>query len=209
MKIIIADDHALIREGLKKRIEREMDMEVIFEAENGQRVLDFLDGNFAELVVLDMNMPGKSGIDLIQEISDSHPDVKILILSMYPEDQFASRALKAGAGGYVTKDSPPDEIIKAIRRVYDGRTYVSPEFAEKLAFKLRSDSELSPHEKLSDREFQVLRLIGQGKTLTRVADELFLSQSSVNTYRKRILEKLNLTSTAELIHYAVKAKLVD
>lgn len=208
IKILIADDHQLIRAGFKKLIELEIDMSVAGEAENGDEVLEKLRSTDCDLAVIDMNMPGRSGTDLIMDVRREFSDLKVLVLSMHPEDQFASRALKAGASGYITKDSPPTELIKAIRKINSGGTYISEKFAEILAMDLNPQSRSLDHTRLSDREFQVLKMIGQGKNLNTIAEELNLSQSSVNTYRKRILEKINLNSTAELIRYAVKENLV-
>ncbi len=209
IKILIADDHSLIREGFKKYIDREMDMSVVGEAENAAQVHAFLNTKECDVIVLDINMPGKSGLDLLAELKDMKIKSKILILSMHPEDRFAVRALKLGASGYITKESAPDELIKAIHKVHQGRKYVSSILAEKLAFEIGADSDKALHEKLSDREFQILRMIGLGKTITMIADELSLSQSTVNTYRQRILEKMNMHSNAELIRYTIKNNLVD
>jgi len=209
IKIFIADDHLLIREGFKKFIDKEVDMTVVGEAQNAAEVHEFLNHEECDVIVLDINMPGKSGLDLLAELKDMNLKSKVLILSMHPEDRFAVRALKLGAFGYITKESAPDELIKAIHKVNEGRKYVSSILAEKLAFEIGSDSDKALHEKLSDREFQILQMIGMGKTITMIADELSLSQSTVNTYRQRILEKMNMHSNAELIHYAIKNNLVD
>ena len=209
IKIFIADDHLLIREGFKKFIDKEVDMTVVGEAQNAAEVHEFLNHEECDVIVLDINMPGKSGLDLLAELKDMNLKSKILILSMHPEDRFAVRALKLGASGYITKESAPDELIKAIHKVNEGRKYVSSILAEKLAFEIGSDLDKALHEKLSGREFQILQMIGLGKTITMIADELSLSQSTVNTYRQRILEKMNLHSNAELIYYAIKNNLVD
>ena len=209
IKIFIADDHLLIREGFKKIIDKEVDMTVIGEAQNAAEVHEFLNSEECDVIVLDINMPGKNGLVLLAELKDMNLKSKVLVLSMHPEDRFAVRALKLGAFGYITKESAPDELIKAIHKVNEGRKYVSSILAEKLAFEIGSDSDKALHEKLSDREFQILQMIGMGKTITMIADELSLSQSTVNTYRQRILEKMNMHSNAELIHYAIKNNLVD
>lgn len=161
------------------------------------------------MIILDINLPDQSGLDVLKELKSMHPDLKVLILSMYPEDRFAVRALKAGANGYVTKESANTELIKAIRKVMQGRKYVSESLAEKLAFGLESDSGRPPHEKLSDREFQVLCLLGSGSGINAIASRLSLSVSTVNTYRSRILEKMDMKTNMELIHYCVKNNLVD
>ena len=184
-------------------------MSVAGEAKNAAEVLDFLREKECDVIVLDINMPGKSGLDLLKELKDMNTKIKVLILSMHPEDRFAVRALKTGASGYITKESAPEELVKAIHKVYDGRRYVSNSLAEKLAFDLEAGSEKALHEKLSDREFQVMQLIGTGKTIIEIADALSLSHSTVNTYRQRILEKMDMRSNAELIYYVIKNNLVD
>lgn len=182
---------------------------LVAEAQNGAEVLDFVRESECDVIVLDINMPGRSGLDLLRELKDRFPRVKVLILSMNPEDRFAIRALKAGASGYITKESAPDELVKAIRKVYDGGKYVSHTLAEKLAFRLDEAHDKPLHENLSDREFQVLQRMGEGKTLHEIAEELSLGLSTISTYRTRILEKMNLRSSAEIIHYAIKNHLVD
>ncbi|MBD3225732.1 MAG: response regulator [Caldithrix sp.] len=209
IRVIIADDHPLIRDGLKKRIDAETDMNVTAEAQNADELLEMLGETECDVVLIDISMPGKSGLELIQEVRQWDQDIKFLVLSIHPEEQFAARAIKSGANGYITKDSPPREIIKAIHKIMDNRTYVSESFAENLAMGLTKDPDKAPHDNLSDREFQILRLLGMGKTITGIAEELFLSQSSVNTYRRRILKKLNVETTAELIHYAIKNDLIE
>lgn len=209
IRILIADDHYLIREGFQKLIKQEMGMCLVAEAQNGAEVLDFVRESECDVIVLDINMPGRSGLDLLRELKDRFPRVKVLILSMNPEDRFAIRALKAGASGYITKESAPDELVKAIRKVYDGGKYVSHTLAEKLAFRLDEAHDKPLHENLSDREFQVLQRMGEGKTLHEIAEELSLGLSTISTYRTRILEKMNLRSSAEIIHYAIKNHLVD
>ncbi|MFQ5709252.1 MAG: response regulator [bacterium] len=209
IEILIADDHVLIREGFQKLIEQEIGMSVVAKAENAAEVLDFTRENQCDVIVLDISMPGKSGFDLLKELKQQHPRIKVLILSMHPEDRFAIRALKSGAAGYITKESASEELIKAIRKVYDGGKYISQTLAEKLAFELDIATDKALHEQLSDREFQVFQLIGAGKTTNEIASKLSLSSSTVNTYRKRILEKTNLQSNAEIIHYAIRNKLVD
>ncbi|RMF58108.1 MAG: DNA-binding response regulator [Calditrichaeota bacterium] len=209
IKILIADDHSLIREGFKKLIEREVGLQVVGEAENAFDVTEFLRHNQCDVIVLDINMPQKSGLELLKELKDYYPDIKVLILSMSPEDKFAIRAFRSGADGYITKDSAPEELIHAIRKIAQGGKFVTQSLAEKLAFEMGSGGEKKPHETLSDREFQVFLLIGAGKSMKEIADTLSLSMSTVNTYRRRILEKLHLHSNAEIIHYAVKNKLVE
>ncbi len=209
INILIADDHFLVREGFKKLIKREVDMTVSAEAATGPEVLEKLAEEEIDVIVLDINMPGKSGLDLLKDLRDYYHHIKILILSMQPEDRFAIRLLKSGASGYITKESAPDELVKAIRKVYNGGKYISPTLAEKLAFDIDIDTEKPLHENLSDREFQIFELIGAGKSIAEIAKKLSLSQSTVHTYRTRVLEKMKMHSNAEIIHYAIKNKLVD
>lgn len=209
IKILIADDHSIVRQGLKQIVLDQADMEMIGEAENGAEVLNFVRADCCDVIVLDITMPGKSGLDLLPEIKNLRPAIKVLILSMHAEEQFAIRALKAGASGYITKQSAPTELVKAIRKVQSGGKYISQSIAEQLAFFI-GDSEGTPaHERLSDREFQVMRMIAMGKNLREIGEELFISEKTVGTYRVRILEKMNMTRNAELIRYAVQNKLID
>jgi two-component system invasion response regulator UvrY len=209
IKILIADDHAVVREGLKQILSESPTMTVTAEASTGQEVLNMIGKKEIDLVVLDIAMPGRGGLDILKEIKNQKPKLPVLILSMYPEDQYAVRVLKAGASGYLTKESAPDELIKAIRQITQGKKYVSPSLAEKLALDLEISSEKPPHEALSDREFQVMCLIASGKTLKEIAEELSLSIKTISTYRTRILEKMNMKSNAELTHYAIKNRVVD
>lgn len=208
LKIFIADDHSLIREGLKKLLVYETDLKIIGEADNSDDTVSYIINNEVDILILDINMPGKSGLDILKQLKTFKPNLHVLILSMYPEDQFAERTIKAGASGYLTKESATDELIKAIRKVARGGKYISNHLAEKLIFKKESVSEY-PHESLSDREFQVLKLMAIGKSQVDIAAELNLSTSTVNTYRSRVLDKLGLKSNAELIHYALEHKLID
>ena len=209
IKILIADDHSLIREGLKKILKGASDMRVTAEAQNSQEVLEQARRTSLDLVVLDISFPGRSGLEILKDLKQEYPKLPVLILSMHPEDRFAVRALKSGASGYVTKESAVEELIKAIRKVVQGRRYVSQSLAEKLAFDLETDTGKPLHENLSDREYQVLCLIATGKTVRQIAGELFLSMSTVNTYRARILEKINMKTDAELIRYALQNQLID
>ena len=209
IKVFITDDHSLIREGLKKLLKDEMDIKVAGEAGNAKDTMEFVLKNNLDVLVLDINLPDKSGLDLLKELKEFKPELRVLILSMHPEDRFAMRVLRAGAYGYVTKESAGEELVKAIRKVYDGGKYVSAALAEKLVFEIQSGSDKPLHEMLSDREFQVFQLIAAGKTLAEIADGLSLAVTTISTYRARILEKLNLHSNAELIHYAITNKLLD
>ena len=209
IKILIADDHAVVRQGLKQIITDQTDMQVAGEAETGAQVLQLLGSENFNVIILDITMPGGSGLDLLPEIRHLRPMIKILILSMHAEEQFAVRALKSGASGYITKQSAPTELVKAIRKVQSGGKYISQSIAEQLAFFYSDDEDKPLHEKLSDREFQVLRMIAAGQTLREVADELIISEKTVSTYRTRILEKMKMKRTAELIRYAVQNKLIE
>jgi two-component system invasion response regulator UvrY len=209
IRALIADDHAVVRQGLKQILGDTPEMLVAGEATNGQEVLDKVRAEPWDVVVLDISMPDRSGLDVLKQLRSERPKLPVLVLSMHSEDQYAVRVLKAGASGYLTKDSAPDELVKAIRKVVSGGTYVSSFLAEKLAFEIGTDSSRLPHETLSDREFQVLRLIAAGKSVTEIAAELYLSVKTVSTYRARMLEKMNLGTTAELIHYAMQNHLID
>jgi two-component system invasion response regulator UvrY len=209
IRALIADDHAVVRQGLKQILGDTPEMLVAGEATNGQEVLDKVRAEPWDVVVLDISMPDRSGLDILKQLRSERPKLPVLVLSMHSEDQYAMRVLKAGASGYLTKDSAPDELVKAIRKVVSGGRYVSSFLAEKLAFEIGTDSSRLPHETLSDREFQVLRLIAAGKSVTEIAAELYLSVKTVSTYRARMLEKMNLGTTAELIHYAVQNHLID
>jgi DNA-binding NarL/FixJ family response regulator len=208
LKIFIADDHLLIREGLKKLLLYEADLNIVGEADNPDDTISFITQNDVDILILDINLPGKSGLDILKQLKMFKPDLHVLILSMYPEEQYAERSLKAGAAGYLTKESATDELINAIRKVAKGGKYISNKLAEKLIFRKNYENEL-PYESLSDREFQVLKLMAKGKQQVEIANELNLSTSTINTYRSRILEKLGLKTNAELIHYALDNKLVD
>jgi DNA-binding NarL/FixJ family response regulator len=209
LKVLIADDHTLIREGLKKILKIDQEISEVREAGNAREVIEQVKKGGLDVVILDISLPGKSGLELLKDLKQDYPKLPVLMLSMHPEDRFAVRALKAGASGYLTKESAVEELIKAIRKVVQGRKYVSQTLAEKLAFNLETDTGKPLHESLSDREYQVLCLIASGKTVRQMAGELFLSMSTVNTYRARILEKMNMKTDAELIRYALQNQLID
>jgi len=208
LKIIIADDHPVFRRGLKQIIAETTDMVVAGEATNGWEVLSKVRTGDYDLVLLDISMPGKDGMDVLTQLKNERPALLVLMVSMHPEEQYAVRALKAGASGYLTKESAPDELIVAIRKVSTGGKYVSSALAERLAALLQEDAEALPHEALSSREYQVMCMIASGKTLKEIAGELSLSIKTISTYRSRILEKMKMRNNAELIHYAVKNRLV-
>ena len=209
MKILIADDHPILRRGLKDILRRDLEGAVFGEAENAQQVLSEVQSQDWDLVILDVTMPGRSGLDVLRDLQALRPKLPVLVLSMHPEDQLGKRVLKAGASGYMNKESAPEELIKAVRKVLARGKYVSPALAERLAVDLHEVSGEPLHETLSDREFEVLRLIGSGKTTSQIAEMLHLSTPTVSTYRTRILEKMKMTTTAELIKYAVRNRLVD
>lgn len=209
IRILIVDDHLLIREGLKKIISYEIDMKVIGECQNATEVLDYLNDPEFDVMVLDIHLPGKSGLDLLKELPLRETGISVLVLSIHPEERFALRALQAGASGYLTKDVAGEELVGAIRRIYRGGRYISQAVAEQLAANLQNHGTLSSFDSLSDREFQILRLIGEGRSPNAICKELSLSVSTVKTYRQRLMRKLNLKSTADIIHYAIQHKLVD
>jgi len=209
INILIVDDHAVVRAGLRQIISGVSDMTVADEADSAFDALAKIRKKRYSMVVLDISMPGKSGLDVLKEIRNEHPKLPVLMLSMYPEDQYAVRALRSGASGYMTKDSAPDELVTAIRTVAGGRKYISSDLAERLAFNLDVDMKKEPHEILSDREYQVLCTIASGKTISEIADQLSLSVKTISTYRSRILEKMQLKNNAELTNYAIRNHLVD
>jgi len=208
-KIFIADDHVLILEGLKKILREESDMIVVGEAQSAVETLERIGKTECDVLLLDMSLPDGSGLEVLKEVKKRLPRLHVLILSMFPEEMFAVRALRAGADGYLTKDSAAKELVVALRKVASGRKYVSEALAQKLAFDVAGGGERAPHEDLSDREFQVLRMIGAGKTVTHIAAELNVSVSTVNTHRMHILEKMGMHTNAELMHYAMENKLVE
>ena len=209
IKILIADDHAIVREGLKQIVSETSDIAVNAEAINGQQVLELAKTNDWDVVLLDIAMPGRGGIDTLKQLKREKPTIPVLVLSMYPEEQYAVRALKAGASGYLTKESAPEELIEAIRKVYSGGKYISSPLAEKLATKVGKEIEKPLHEKLSDREYQVILMIASGKTVKEIADELSLSIKTISTNRSRALRKMDLKNNAELTHYVIKQGLID
>jgi two-component system invasion response regulator UvrY len=209
IKVLIADDHAVVLEGLKQILSETPDINVAAEATHGQEVLDKIRSTAVDVVVLDIAMPGRSGLDVLLHLKRERPNLPVLVLSIHPEDQYAVRVLKAGACGYLTKESAPDQLIAAIRKVVVGGKYVSSSLAEKLAFDLESDVDKPLHETLSDREYEVLCLIALGKTVKEIADKLSLSVKTISTYRSRILEKMKLKNNAELTHYVIRQGLVE
>lgn len=210
MKIIIADDHALIRKGLKEILQQVEGLVLLDEAQNGSELLLKLSQKDYDIIVLDISMPGKSGLDVLKDIRRIKPDIPVLILSVYPEEQYAIRVLKSGASGYLTKDSAPDELVNAIKKIVNGGKYISSSLAEMLATEVKSGGVIKMlHENLSDREFQVMKMLAAGKTVKEISEELFLSPKTVSTYRTRIYEKMKFSSKSELTGYAIKNGLID
>lgn len=209
MRILITDDHAVVRQGLKQILAAEFKKAEFGEAGNAhESVKQVADGKW-DVVILDVTMPGRSGLEALKDIKQLRPKLPVLMLSMHPEDQFAVRMLKAGASGYMTKESAPEELVGAVRKVISGGRYVSPALAEKMASYLSIDVQTPPHERLSDREFLVLRMIASGKTVGVIAKDLSLSVKTISTYRTRILEKTGMANNAELTHYAIQNQLVE
>lgn len=208
IRLLIGDDHAVVRKGMKQILAETRDIVVADEAGNGREVLEKVRKNDFDMVLLDISMPGRDGLEVLKELKSLRPKLPVLMLSMYPEEQYAVRSLRSGASGYLTKDSAPDELISAIRKVSSGGKYVSASLAEKLAHKLGADVEKPLHEALSDREYQVMCMIASGKTVKEIGEELSLSVKTVSTYRSRILNKMRLKGNAELTRYAIDNKLV-
>ena len=198
-----------MRRGLIEILNLELQELDCGEAENGDQVLSQVQSQHWDLVILDVTMPGRSGIEVLADLKRTHPDLPVLVLSTHLEDQYGKRLLKAGASGYLNKTSAPGELLRAVRKVLAGGRYVSEALAERIAAELYRDQGQPLHTTLSDREFEVLRLIASGRTLTQIADELHLSAATISTYRARILEKMNMTTNAELMHYAFKNHLVE
>lgn len=209
IRVLIADDHQIVREGLKQILAETSDIAAVGEASNAGEVLTQVLKNDYDVVLLDISMPGRSGLEILRELKSAKAGLKILMLSMHPEEHYAVRALKAGASGYLTKDRAPEELIEAIRRVSLGGKYISATLAEKLAFYLEEDSEKPPHERLSDREYEVMRMLASGKTVKEIAQELSLSVKTISTHRTRLLRKMNMKTNAQLASYAIQNKLVE
>lgn len=208
IRILVADDHAIFREGLVEIFEGLTDITVAEEAKNGREVITAVRKKDFDLVLLDISMPGRSGIDIIKEIKNEKPDLPVLILSMHPEEEYAMRAFKAGASGYLTKECGSEELIAAIRKVSSGAHYVSSALAGKLMINFRDGRKGDLHEILSDREYEVMCLIASGKKIRQIADELSLSVRTISTYKYRILEKMNMSSVAEIVRYSLEKKLI-
>jgi DNA-binding NarL/FixJ family response regulator len=208
IRILVADDHTVVREGIKQILAGQDDMVVEDEAGSGQEVLHKVSKKSYDLILLDISMPGRSGLEILEEIKTLYPKLPVLILSMHPEEQYAVRTLRAGAAGYLTKASAPQELISAIQKVSRGGKYVTVSLAEKLAFELDAGADKPRHEKLSNREYQVMLMLASGNSVREIAEELCLSAKTISTYRTRILEKMDMKKNAELTLYAVKNNLI-
>lgn len=209
LRVLIADDHAVVRQGLKQILADSFRHAIFGEAGTAQQALELVWDRRWDIVILDINMPGRSGLDALRELKKARPTLPVLMLSVYPEDQFAVRVLKAGASGYMGKESAPEELIRAVNKVLAGGRYVSAALAEKLATNLSAPTRQAAHEALSNREYEVMAMIASGRTVKQIALKLSLSVKTISTYRTRILEKIGLKTTAELIHYAIQQRLVE
>jgi DNA-binding NarL/FixJ family response regulator len=209
MRIFVADDQVVVREGIKRIIADTSDMLVVGEAKPGQDIVAQVNTQPVDVVILDISMPGGNGLDVLQELKQTQPWAPVLVFSSYPEHHYALRAFKAGAKGYLTKDSQPEELLRALRKVAQGGCYASPALAEHLILSMAQEAEQPLHARLSNREYQVLCLLASGKTVSTIGEELALSVKTISTYRGRLLEKLQMRTTAELIHYAIHQHLVE
>lgn len=209
IRVLIADDHPVVRQGLRQILAEAGDVEVVAEATTGQEVLEYLDRRGCEVVLLDLSMPGRGGLEVLEQVKGRKPRPAVLVLTIHPETQYATRVLKAGAAGFLSKSSAPEELLRAIRTTAQGHRYITPSLAERLAAELDPEAEKLPHERLSSREYQVLCLIASGKTVGETAAALSLSVKTISTYRVRLLEKMALRTNAELTHYAFRYQLVE
>lgn len=209
IRVFIADDHAIVRAGLKQILAEERDIAVTGEAETGLEAIKLFRKSRCNVLLLDISLPDRNGIDVLKQLKDDKPDLAVLMLSMHREDQYAIRALKAGAAGYLTKQSAPRELVNAIRQVAEGQRYVSPQLAQALAAQVGDGFERPVHDTLSDREYQTLTMIASGKTVSEIAQDLSLSVKTISEYRARLLAKMKLKTSAELTHYAIRNNLVD
>ena len=209
IRVLVADDHTVVRRGLKEVLEESKDIRVEGEASNAREVLEQVRKQAWDVVVLDINMPGRSGLELLEDLRRERPQIPVLILTIYSEDQFALRALRSGAAGYLTKEAVPERLVEAVRKVVQGGRYITPSLAERLASMVQTGFEGAPHDLLSEREFRVFRLISGGKTVTQIAEAMNLSVKTISTYRARALEKLGLRNNAELTQYAIRNGLAE
>jgi two-component system invasion response regulator UvrY len=208
LRILIADDHAIIRRGLKQILLEEYPSAIVEEVNDAEGVIKKTGSDEWDIIISDLSMPGRSGLDVVQHVKQNFPKLPVLILSIHPEEQYAIRALKAGAAGYLSKDAATEELVKAVQRVLQGRKYISPAIAEKMADELDLDASKPPHEVLSDREFDVFKMIAAGKTVSEIAEQLSLSITTVSTYRARIMVKMDMKNNAELTRYGLENKLI-
>lgn len=208
LRILIADDHTVVRKGLRQILMDEFPNAHIEEVPDAEELIKKVMAEKWDVVVSDLSMPGRSGLDALQQIKISHPDLPVLILSIHPEEQYALRSLKSGASGYLSKDTAPDELVKAVKKVMLGKKYISQTIAEKLANTFSTDTSLNPHESLSDREFDVMKLLANGKSVSEIAEMLSLSVTTVSTYRARLMVKMNLKSNSDLTKYAIENNLL-
>lgn len=209
IKVAIVDDHSIVRSGLVKILREEPDMEVIIEADGYNQLIEKLKTQKPDIALLDISMPGKNGLEVLKELKQYYPSIKSLMLSMHPEDRFSVRAIKAGASGYLTKESLADDLVNAIRKVFNGGKFITETVAELLADTFETEGNKAAHERLSDREFQILCMITSGKRVKEIASELFLSPATVATYRTRILDKMQLKSNVELTNYVLRHNLIE
>ena len=209
IEILLVDDHAIVREGIRRIIDDTNGITITAEASTGQEALELIWKEKYDLVILDISMPGKNGLQTLKEIKKYDAKLPILMLSMHAEEQYAMRAIKAGASGYLTKESASDQLVSAIRKIYDGKKYISQEVAELLVTDIYYDDEKQPHEYLSDREFEIFKLIIHGNSAKIIAANLLISDKTVSTYRSRILKKMDMRSTADLVHYAIENNISD
>ena len=209
LRVLIADDHPVVRQGLKMMLDADPELDVVAEARDGDEAFDLAHKVDWDVAVFDYSMPGRGGVELLSDVKHDYPEKPVLILSIYPEDPHGLRALKAGAAGYISKETAGEELTAAVKKAASGGRYVSSTLAEKLASRLTPEQERPPHERLSDREYRVMWLLASGKTLHQIADEMHLSPSTVSTYRGRILKKLALSTNVDLVHYAMKHRLIE
>jgi DNA-binding NarL/FixJ family response regulator len=209
IKVAIVDDHFVVRTGLMKILKEEPDIDVVVEANGHQDLLLQLKETLPDVMVLDISMPGKNGLEILKEVKQVYPSIKVLMLSMHPEDRFSVRAMKAGAAGYLTKESAPEELVNAIRQISSNGKFITVSVAEKLVNSFDNDNNKPPHEKLSDREFEILCLIAQGSRIKEIAEKLFLSPATIATYRARVLEKMHLKSNVDMTSYVLRNNLIE
>ncbi|MCA9810901.1 MAG: response regulator transcription factor [Thermodesulfobacteriota bacterium] len=208
LKVLIADDHPVVRQGVKQILAEELQLKQFGEARNAREVLENVSKKKWDILILDINLPDMNGLEILRQLKKVHPDLPVLVLTVFDEDQIAIRVLKAGASGFVTKETMPNELISAVKKIHSGGKYVSPSLAEKLVFNIYAEDEKPVHHKLSNREYQVICLIAAGKSVKQIAEELYLSIQTIRTYRTRILEKMEMNTDAELIHYAIQHGLI-